>query len=224
MYREFRPPELSDVVHSVWTNTLDHTGLVMPDGCMDLMWTGDELIVAGPDTVAHLADGDGRTVVGVRFQPGIAPGFLGVPGKTLQNIRIPLADIWDRDRVEQLADRLRGGNPGQVLRDIAATAEPDGFAEVVHKRAKDSGDVRAMAAELGCTERHLHRLCLTKFGYGPKTLHRVLRFNHAMNLAYSGTAFADAANQTGYADQAHLSREVKSLTGTTLTELVRKPT
>lgn len=28
---------------------------VLPDGCMDLMWFGDELIVAGPDTRAQVA-------------------------------------------------------------------------------------------------------------------------------------------------------------------------
>jgi AraC-like DNA-binding protein len=81
-----------------------------------------------------------------------------------------------------------------------------------------------MADEPGVSERHLHRRCLAKFGYGPKTLHRVLRFNQAMDLAYAGTTFADVADQAGYADQAHLSREVKSLAGATLGDLVRTPT
>jgi AraC-like DNA-binding protein len=81
-----------------------------------------------------------------------------------------------------------------------------------------------MADELGFSERHLHRQCVAKFGYGPKTLHRVLRFNQAMSLAYDGVAFADVAQRTGYADQAHLSREVKALAGATLSALVKTPT
>lgn len=59
------------------------------------------------------------------------------------------------------------------------------------------------------------------FGYGPKMLVRILRMNQAVDLARSGTPFAEVAARIGYADQAHLAREVKALAGVPLSELIR---
>jgi AraC-like DNA-binding protein len=220
VYREFRPG--GDVVDCVWMSTRRGVQRVVPDGCMDIIWFNEKLIVAGPDTTAHLAHARTDTV-GVRFRPGVAPGFLGVPGHALTNLEVPLADLWPTDRVERLAEDLaRQNRPGLVLLEATKPAQPDTFAEEVRRLA--GNDVRGIAAKLGLSERQLHRRCLTRFGYGPKTLHRVLRFSRAMDLAHNGRPFADIAHQTGYADQAHFAREVRSLAGETLTNLVRKPT
>ncbi len=43
--------------------------------------------------------------------------------------------------------------------------------------------VAAAAAELDLGERRFHRLCLRAFGYGPKTLGRILRMNRALERA-----------------------------------------
>lgn len=219
MFREYRPG--GDTVDSVWTNTLRGVQRVVPDGCMDIIWMGGRLHVAGPDTSAFLAETDGD-VVGVRFRPGVAPGFLGIPASELTDSRVLLTDLWAGDRVEQLADEIRTGQPGKVLLELAEQARPDRFAQAVV--ANVQSDVRNMAEDMGLSERQLRRRCLDRFGYGPKTLHRVLRFGQAMALAYDGTAFADIAYQIGYTDQAHLAREVKTLAGATLTEMVRTPT
>jgi AraC-like DNA-binding protein len=61
----------------------------------------------------------------------------------------------------------------------------------------------------------LHRRCLDAFGYGPKMLARVLRMNAALDRARAGLALAEVAAVSGYADQAHLTREVKALAGVT---------
>jgi AraC-like DNA-binding protein len=41
----------------------------------------------------------------------------------------------------------------------------------------------------------------------------VLRFDRAIRLALDGARLADVAYRAGYADQAHLSREVRALAG-----------
>jgi AraC-like DNA-binding protein len=219
VYREFRPG--GDIVDCVWISTRVGVQRVVPDGCMDLMWFGGRLMVAGPDTVANLAKVDGFTV-GVRFRPGVAPGFLGVPADELRNTRVPLADLWSGEQVERLTEQVHNGQPGRVLLAAVRPASSDPFAAEVRRMV--TRDVRHIADALNVSERQLHRRCLAKFGYGPKTLQRVLRFSRAMDLAYSGEAFADVAHRMGYADQAHLARDVKDLAGATLTELVRKPT
>jgi AraC-like DNA-binding protein len=62
----------------------------------------------------------------------------------------------------------------------------------------------------------LHRHFTAAVGYGPKTLQRVLRLQRV--LAQAGRQplvgrLADIALDAGYADQAHMSREVRALTG-----------
>ena len=80
--------------------------------------------------------------------------------------------------------------------------------------------MRGLADEIGLSERQLHRRCLATFGYGAKTLHRVLRFQEALQRARAGHDLAPVAHECGYADQAHMARDVSALTGTTMTTLV----
>ncbi|SES05926.1 Helix-turn-helix domain-containing protein [Lentzea albida] len=84
-----------------------------------------------------------------------------------------------------------------------------------------TGDVASAAWEIGLSSRQLRRRCLDAFGYPPKVLQRVLRFDSALKLAWSGLPFASVAADAGYADQAHLAREVKALAGVPLSQLIR---
>ncbi|WP_449064683.1 helix-turn-helix domain-containing protein [Planomonospora algeriensis] len=61
------------------------------------------------------------------------------------------------------------------------------------------------------------------FGYGPKTLQRVVRFQRALRLAGRGTGLAEVALASGYADQSHMSNEVRRLAGVPLRQLVNRP-
>ena len=88
-------------------------------------------------------------------------------------------------------------------------------------RRLQAGDpVSRVADALGMSERQMRRRSLEPFGYGPKTLARVLRLNGAIDLARSGLAFADVAADSGYADQAHLARDVREFAGVPLSQLV----
>jgi AraC-like DNA-binding protein len=55
---------------------------------------------------------------------------------------------------------------------------------------------------------------------GPKMHARILRFRRALRLANSGIGIGAAAARSGYADHAHFSRDCRSLTGLTPTELL----
>ncbi len=76
---------------------------------------------------------------------------------------------------------------------------------------------------MSLSDRQLHRRCLRAFGYGPKTLARILRMRRALDSARAGTPPADVAVETGYADQAHLSRGIKALAGVPLSALLPTP-
>ena len=80
--------------------------------------------------------------------------------------------------------------------------------------------VAATADELGLGARQLHRRSLVAFGYGPKTLARILRLRRALALARSGVPYAETAARSGFADQAHLARDVRELAGLPLGRLL----
>jgi AraC-like DNA-binding protein len=70
-----------------------------------------------------------------------------------------------------------------------------------------------LTREFGLSERTLRRRFDAAFGYGPKTLDRILRFQRFLKLV-RGFPMATAANlaaEAGYADQAYLVRESRRL-------------
>lgn len=82
------------------------------------------------------------------------------------------------------------------------------------------GDLRIaeLAAELGCSRKHLAARFREHVGLPPKLFARVLRFRHASDLLSApGTSLAQLAAVCGYYDQAHLDRDFRDFTGTTPT-------
>jgi transcriptional regulator GlxA family with amidase domain len=80
--------------------------------------------------------------------------------------------------------------------------------------------VDELAAALGFSERQLRRRFLAAVGYGPKTLQRVLRLRRFL-AERDVDGLAAAAVGAGYADQAHLARDCRALTGLTPGQLTR---
>ncbi|MFE0450484.1 helix-turn-helix domain-containing protein [Streptomyces sp. NPDC058914] len=228
MYEE-RPSRLTGAV--VWTNTPSGTGArpVLPDGCMDLLWNQGRLLVAGPDTRAHTPDGPPTHWAGLRFYPGTAPAFLGVPAHELRDRRVELTELWPTAQVRRLHARVEAAaHPATALEELAlehaarqGATPPDPELRRLVTALAAGRPVATAADELGLGARRLHRRSLAAFGYGPKTLARILRLQRALALARAGLPYADTAARTGYADQAHLARDVRKLTGTTLTDLLR---
>lgn len=198
---------------------------VLPDGCMDLLWCEGRLLVAGPDTRAYDPEGGAAAWAGVRFAPGDAPALLGVPAHELRDRRVPLADLWPAPRVRRLGAGVTGpeGLEALALRLAAGAPRPDPLPRAVTARLDAGWTVAATAGAVGLSARQLHRRSLDAFGYGPKTLARILRFQRALGLIRGGTPPAGAAVAAGCTDQAHLAREARALTGRTLTACAGPP-
>ncbi|MEU6574276.1 helix-turn-helix domain-containing protein [Streptomyces sp. NPDC046805] len=197
---------------------------VLPDGCMDLLWSEGRLLVAGPDTRPYVPEGRPRRWAGVRFHPGTAPAFLGVPAYELRDRRVELSDLWPVGEVRRLRARVdAAADPATALEEIALERAPMALDPLLHRlvAALEAGrPVAATADELGLGTRRLHRRCLSAFGYGPKTLARILRLQRALAPARSGLPLAETAIRAGYADQFHLSRDVRELAGIPLGRLL----
>ncbi|MGW4913841.1 helix-turn-helix domain-containing protein [Streptomyces sp. NPDC004270] len=222
MYKE-RASRVSGAV--VWVNRPDEggAGRVLPDGCMDLLWHEGRLLVAGPDAHAYVTEGARGVWVGLRFYPGTAPAVLGVPAYELLDRRVELSDLWPASVVRRLRARVAAaGDPAAALEQIALerAGPPDPSLRRLVEALDAGRPVAATADELGLGARRLHRRSRAAFGYGPKTLARVLRLQRALSLARGGVPLAETAVRAGYADQPHLSREVRELAGLPLTELL----
>ncbi|MEV5718428.1 DUF6597 domain-containing transcriptional factor [Amycolatopsis mediterranei] len=92
-----------------------------------------------------------------------------------------------------------------------------GGAEVVVARVEDPALSAAVSA------RWLRRRFVQAVGYGPATYLRVSRFQRAVALAPHVSGLAALAAAAGYADQAHLSRDCRALTGLTPRACFRGP-
>jgi AraC-like DNA-binding protein len=225
-YREWAPPAaLRPAVSCLWTSAVPdgEPTLVLPDGCTDIIWRqGAGVFVAGPDTGPVPAVlPPGTMLAGVRLRPGAGGSVLGLPLAELRDLRVDLADVRP-----ELAGQLPGGDlpPGQALgrliaitAGLAAAGPPDPLvSRAAWLLATSRERTDELATELGVSERQFRRRCLDAVGYGPKALHRILRFRRfvsRIDAAGPGADLALIAAEAGYADQAHLTRESVRLAG-----------
>lgn len=194
---------------------------------MDLLWTGERLLIAGPDATAAVTTLGRDGCLGLRLPPGLMPQVLGIPAHLLLNQRVPAEEALpryaDEEVSEQLADRDGAAFERFVRTRLRARARP-GWIPLMLSGLTASRPITEIADDVGFSERQLRRLSRDAFGYGPKTLARILRFGSAVALARAGTAGADVAARSGYADQAHLARDVRQLSGVTLRQLISPST
>ncbi|MFZ0215615.1 MAG: helix-turn-helix domain-containing protein [Candidatus Dormiibacterota bacterium] len=203
---------------------------VLPDGCMDVIWDGRRLFIAGADTAPKWGPAERAFCVGMRFRPGMCPLFLGVPASALRDQLVDLELLApDAGEIsEELAGsatlRQAAGVLEQwVLQRLPAVEEPDAVVEAGVRLWSRGGATVApirLAEWAGISERQLHRRFVASIGYGPKLLQRVLRFQAFLATCGSpGAGLAELALRAGYADQAHLSRETRVLAGRTPNQL-----
>jgi AraC-like DNA-binding protein len=236
-YRELAPsPDLHAPVACLWIHVVPEdsrstTNLVLPDGCVDLIWRDDELILAGPDRSANPTPiSPGQTILGLRLRPGVAGAVLGMPASEVLDGRLPLEDLLGGEAAE-LTERI--GESGaaaafDLLEGLVGSRVrrrgPDALVLAATRRLGfPGGRVEWLADALGISERQLRRRFRGAVGYGPKTLDRILRFRRFVSQAPAAAAgdgdLARMAADLGYADQSHMTRDCLRLSGMTPTRL-----
>src|SRR5690242_15320052 len=105
-YRESAAPRsLTSHVACLWVSTGAAAGQVFPDGCVDLVWTGRKLVVAGPSTRAFTTSSTVTVPrVGLRFRVGAAAAVLRHPMHELRDVSPDLAAVWTG--AEALGERI----------------------------------------------------------------------------------------------------------------------
>lgn len=211
---------------------------VLPDGCADLVWDGTGLVVTtGGRPQRWWLPATARSA-GLRLRCGAAGSVLGLPMSELPADRTRLTALWGgtwgdaaRCAEELLASRSSPDDQRRILESLVAQRLWSGFepgrpvfAAVRGLRASGVR-ISRVAEELGISERGLRRRLRDEVGFGPKHLHRVLRFHRFVRrvpaLALGRASLAAVAADLGYADQSHLGRECQRLAGSSPAAVIR---
>ena len=236
------PAPFTDLVDAFWeyrtTADGDAAGphRVLPDGCIDLIFRCQPTPVGSPRLVVYGATArytlpdllPGEQVLGVRFRPGRAGPVLDVCPRSVADRELPsddgpraLARLRDRLADCRSFEEARSVFRQAVLVMLAGRPGPhqprtDWALALLHE---SEGRLRidAIAKEVGVTERTLHRDVLAAAGLPPKLLARILRFQATLARLQSGrpAPLCELALDGGYADQAHMAREFRELSGLT---------
>jgi AraC-like DNA-binding protein len=235
-YQEWSPiAPLSEHIHRLWIHNLSNSPVsqfqVVPDACVDIIWTATAILVAGPDTRPVLEQFPPQGLaVGARFHPGAAHRWLSVPLNELLNQRVPLAEFWPDEAPRLHAELSQAPDAATIARELEQALvvrlerfkPPDrriAFLRNAVAKEATSGSlgIKTLADQANLSERTLHRRALEAFGYSLKTLHRIVRFRTFSSLAarHPNPKLVDLATEAGFADQSHLTREVQRLANMT---------
>jgi AraC-like DNA-binding protein len=174
----------------------------------------------------------GTVASSVVFKPGRLPALCGGRAPVRANTFVDAATVWpaavhgglrqaltaaagDIQRLQVLETFLR-------LRQAAAGAHVDPFEARLAPLFGQLGtmQVARLSEQLALAPRSLQRRFRDRYGMAPKTFIRLARLHDALRRVQAGPGrqrpgWAQLAGQCGFADQAHLLREFKALTGHT---------
>ncbi len=202
---------------------------VFPDSHVQLVFRfsaqAQRMVVLGPMTEKATVEIDlASDYFGVRFHPGRMPNIADIKEADLVDCSLDITTFGGRP-IAALATRLlalREHDKRQHIMEesircfLPATGDERCLkaAAMIDDRG---GQVRiaALAAHLDIHVRTLERLFQNELGVSPKTMARHVRLRRVMTCLHAGGygTLADLAHACGYADQAHMIREFKELTG-----------
>ena len=186
---------------------------------------------------------------GSQLWPGAAGSLLGLDPEELREAIVPAAQVLDPNWTRSLADRLTSISAGSISAGSispdpedaerrAAAVLDDAWQELAERAApldrevmgavfrilRSAGEepVARLAEHAGLSPRHFRRRFRAAVGLAPKELARLRRLRtSAVDRAHGADPWVDLAARRGYADQAHLVREYRSLLGLTPTGFER---
>lgn len=200
----------------VWrtVDVTDGTYLASADACWDMIFTrmpvGSRVLLSGPSSCPTVVPyRAGNRNIGVRFTPGTFFTHLEPRSMCDRTVPLPMPDgdhfelaarIWqlpDYDWIDSLLEQFDAA--GLLAHDAVIDAALHGTDLPVSQRT---------------VERHFTRVT----GRSRRQVRQITRAREAAARLRKGEAIADVAYALGYADQSHLTRDVKRLIGYTPAE------
>jgi Helix-turn-helix domain len=206
-------PSSSRFVDIIWRtyDTSDGTYLAAADACWDMIFIrsayGNHVLLSGPSTeITPVPYRAGNRNVGIRFHRG---SFLTHVPTTA------MVDTTDALPMPTPASFLMAGTEWTMPTYETA----DAFVDELERRKLLSDDpvvnsvLRGEAAETSI--RSMQRRVSAITGLSANRIRQIVRAREAAERLRRGETILDVTHEMGYADQAHLTRDLKRLTGYT---------
>lgn len=216
--------------------------VTMPDGRGP---SAHRAFVAGLHTgAAHVTNSGEQRGVQLSLRPEGVRALFGMPAASLAGQVVELEDLLTPRQLARLLDRVGTASgpramaaaADQELTALAATRtrpRPDPAAAAtlaLLRRTNGAMPITDLAEQVGWSRRTLQRRVLAEVGIAPKMLARLMRLQATLARISPpaavapapdrGAALARLAVRLGFSDHAHLTREVRALTGATPTRLL----
>jgi AraC-like DNA-binding protein len=219
---------------------------ICPDGCTEIiLHLGDPMLQAvnghlapqaryllvaqmdGPVTIVPT----GRVaMVGARLRAGVLHRLLPTAQDRLAGQILDLDTVW-QEWTRRTAEQVSAAVPDAALnvfeRALEALFSTDSRSDLEHaldasvswlQASGGRAKIERLACHVGLSRRQFERRFSEHVGLSPRLFGRIIRFQRAFRLLGTESGAAIAA-RCGFADQAHLIREVRRFAGVTPTLL-----
>lgn len=186
---------------------------------------GNGFVAGLHDTYALVESSGSQSGVEVYLTPVGAGLVTGVPMRDLKDRVVGLDELFGtpgglvREELLEAAgwqERFAIVDRFLLARLSKAEPPPPSLAWALSRLHSTRGaiEIGSLTDELGCSRRYLISLFNDRVGLPPKLFARILRFEHALELANGGgIGWAEVAQRCGYYDQAHMIYDFKQFTG-----------
>lgn len=243
-YRQFAVPDaVSGVFAARWQrgDTPQHPAInIRPDNCADIIVSslGRAWVVGPATTVLESTARPGEDLRALRISTAAVGAITGGHAADLVDSTASVDELFSSRVARDLTAALwdLGPDAGRLARHCRRIWPVLRLDPVVVRAVAvlgSDGAIRmsALAAELSTSPRQLRRLVVAETGLSPKTIQRVARVRRATAALIAGDAsregpseglLAKVACATGFADQAHLTREMVRVNGIRPSEALRR--
>jgi AraC-like DNA-binding protein len=201
-----------------WRIVPDSNGYLIFSVCNRPGGAEAQLFVVGARSRYVDIDVTGRYLtVAARLRPGALAILTRVRASELTDRSVQLAELTGHS-ADELLDRMSTATPVDAQTQMAmffgrqfSCADPDllGLGRLLTRPST----VAAVAAAIGLGKRSLYEHSRDQVGLAPKRALRIARLHRALWLADGRRTWSAIAAAAGYADQAHLTRDMQTLLG-----------
>jgi AraC-like DNA-binding protein len=228
--RLFQPePACEPFVEHFWTQQSDSTPIgrtwrIIPELNANLIFVvsreGSRLqarcTLVGPRSRFADVAMDNRIVTcGARLRPGALPHLTGLPSSDFTDQSVPVEAVFGARGgllIEQLSELRSFPRALDILANFLKGVS-NGRAHAA-SLPLDGNRVEELAARAGLPLRTLHFRLIQEIGLAPKRILRIQRLHRSLALSQDrSSGWAQVAASSGFADQAHMTREFVELLG-----------
>lgn len=244
-YREYEPSmDLRPYIACFWESVRKCNSIavetkvkrVIPDGCTDIIFYTDDIdkpfkgeVCGAMDRAVILqSDNTYKRNFGIRFFPGYAYLFLGIPLIEIKNGFVDLELVWKNDtkEIEELISESKSTLEiihvlENQLRKILYGNESLNFnlLNILSRIYESKGNIRLkeIASKEIISQRQIHRNFSNYIGLNPKSFIKVVRLQNIYNkvLRTPQQNIFNSALDYGYYDQSHFIKDFKKFYGDT---------